>query len=47
MGKMNFEQISMGPQLIKEADLVDIIPLLRDHYQIKTPTEENITTEVV
>lgn len=45
--KQNFEQISKRPKFIREEDLQHVIPLLRDHYQIKTPTEENITSEIV
>lgn len=45
--KMNFEQISKGPKFIEEEDLKHIIPLLRDHYRIEKPTEENITPQIV
>jgi len=45
--KMNFEQVSKGPKLITKKDLEYIIPLLRDHYQIEKPTEENITPQIV
>jgi|GEM_PF-3058922 len=46
-GTQNFEQISKGPKLIQDEDLQYIIPLLRDHYQIETPTEKNVTPEIV
>jgi len=45
--KQNFEQISKGPKLIRDEDLQHIIPLLRDHYQIDNPTQDNITPEIV
>jgi len=45
--KQNFEQISIGPKLIHDEDLQHIIPLLRDHYQIDNPTQDNITPEIV
>lgn len=47
MEKMNFEQISKGPKFIEEKDLKHIVPLLRDHYRIDIPSEENITWGVV